>query len=284
MFCTKCGKRIDYNSTVCNECARAENSFFDASQQYNTDSQPQKAEPMPVEESLPTPPVQEEIAALESEPIFDAAPTEAEIQEEIQEVVREDTREDRLEEAAAEAEELRTSESQAEEEDDVAPQRTSAAHPLERIVPLSPVTDEEEDEPLPPPPAKEPVSRTPQPTEPVVTAPEQKPTPQMITIAKPQVDPHPKKPTQASAAQPSRPVVIKPKSEPLPSASPRQADPDTIVIRPRANTAQAKSPIVIQPPTAKRSAPTPRLQQAEAASAPPIKIGKESRTQVAPPP
>ena len=47
MFCTKCGKRIDYNSTVCNECARAENSFFDASQQYNTDSQPQIVEPMP---------------------------------------------------------------------------------------------------------------------------------------------------------------------------------------------------------------------------------------------
>ena len=47
MFCTKCGKQIDYNSTVCNECARAENSFFDASQQYNTDSQPQIVEPMP---------------------------------------------------------------------------------------------------------------------------------------------------------------------------------------------------------------------------------------------
>ena len=45
MFCTKCGKQIDYNSTVCNECARAENSFFDASQQYNTYPQPPIVEP-----------------------------------------------------------------------------------------------------------------------------------------------------------------------------------------------------------------------------------------------
>ena len=36
MFCSKCGKQIDYNSTVCNECARAENSFFDAAQLNNT--------------------------------------------------------------------------------------------------------------------------------------------------------------------------------------------------------------------------------------------------------
>ena len=47
MFCTKCGKQIDYNSTVCNECARAENSFFDASQQYNTYPQPPIVEPTP---------------------------------------------------------------------------------------------------------------------------------------------------------------------------------------------------------------------------------------------
>ena len=45
MFCTKCGKQIDYNSTVCNECVRAENSFFDASQQYNTYPQPPIVEP-----------------------------------------------------------------------------------------------------------------------------------------------------------------------------------------------------------------------------------------------
>ena len=47
MFCTKCGKQIDDNSTVCNECARAENSFFDASQQYNTYPQPPIVEPTP---------------------------------------------------------------------------------------------------------------------------------------------------------------------------------------------------------------------------------------------
>ena len=47
MFCTKCGKQIDYNSTVCNECVRAENSFFDASQQYNTYPQPPIVEPTP---------------------------------------------------------------------------------------------------------------------------------------------------------------------------------------------------------------------------------------------
>ena len=47
MFCSKCGKQIDYNSTVCNECARAENSFFDASQQYNTYPQPPIVEPTP---------------------------------------------------------------------------------------------------------------------------------------------------------------------------------------------------------------------------------------------
>ena len=43
MFCSKCGKKIDDRLIVCNECARAENSFFDAAQLNNT----YVAEPMP---------------------------------------------------------------------------------------------------------------------------------------------------------------------------------------------------------------------------------------------
>ena len=36
MFCTKCGKKIDYNATVCNECANG-NTFFVSEENGNAD-------------------------------------------------------------------------------------------------------------------------------------------------------------------------------------------------------------------------------------------------------
>ena len=41
MFCTKCGKKIEYDALVCNECVKAEESFFDATQDFKAqDTEP----------------------------------------------------------------------------------------------------------------------------------------------------------------------------------------------------------------------------------------------------
>ncbi len=113
---------------------------------------------------------------------------------------------------------------------------------------------------------------------------ESDPIPQRITIAPPQSKILSKNEPPSNLrieSQPDRPIIIKPKNAPSANAAPQKSNSDTIVIRPRVNAAQVAEPIVIQSPTAKKSAPTPQLQTPTAEAAP-IKIGKESKSQVIP--
>lgn len=48
MFCTKCGKKIDYDASVCNECLQAEGGFFN-----NTAQQETPVEEIPIQVNEP---------------------------------------------------------------------------------------------------------------------------------------------------------------------------------------------------------------------------------------